>query len=151
NLGDCAAVSRDHACDVPVSDRRAGSRQKKIAAAAAEISLAFAPRGQCREAWRRVLPDLFPFLAAEEEQLVFHNGSGQIPTEVVEPEFAFLRRKEVPRVERVIPDELEDAAMELIAAASRYYVHRSARVPAVLRRKVRGLDVDLANEINSDV
>ena len=59
--------------------------------------------------------------------------------------------KIVVRVQLVVPKELKDASKKLVLATSRNDVDRCARVAAKLGREVRRLDVDLTDEIDTDI
>ena len=70
-------------------------------------------------------------LAGKKEKLVFLDGPVEVPAEIVKAEFPSYRRKEGARIQLVITDKLEDAAVITIAAAPRDHVNRSAGIAAI--------------------
>ena len=75
-------------------------------------------------------------MTSKKEEFVFLDGPVEVPAEIVEAEFPFYGRKERPRIQLVIAEKFEDAAMITIATSARYNVDRSARIAPVFGREV---------------
>ena len=61
------------------------------------------------------------------------------------------RCKEIPRIELVVAQEFECAAMEFVSTAARYYINLGAGVSSVFSRKVRSLNLNFLNEVDTHV
>src|SRR5262249_48964902 len=100
-------------------------------------------RGRQRRADRvHVLTDDLPLLSAKEEQLVLLDRAAQVPAEVVEPELLLLllsvahSREETPRLALGLPQESQNPADELVAAAASDNVNGSPGVAPVFGGEV---------------
>src|SRR5713101_3162675 len=103
----------------------------QCAATPAEVSSSFCPGWHRAPHRRRVQPDVLPLFTDKKEKLVFLDGAVKVPAEIVKAEFPFSGRKEEARIQLVVAEKLEDAAMITVAAAARDNVNRSAGVAPV--------------------
>ena len=131
--------------------RRAGSRLGRVAQRAIvrrahdavspaqterEIAAQVGQRRQGAPGWIERAPDVLPLLSAEEEELVLPDGAADAVAKVVEAQLAHVGRKEVARVQFVVAQKFEQAAVKLVAAAARGDVDGRAGLPAVLGGEV---------------
>src|SRR5207237_7648065 len=101
-----------------------------------EITQPFCSGRQTTFDRRRIQPDAFIFLAHKKEELVFLNRSVEVPTEIVEAQLRFHRREEKSRVEFVVTEKLEGAAVIRVAATARDDIDRGAGVAPVFSGEV---------------
>jgi hypothetical protein len=64
------------------------------------------------------LPDSLPLLAYEEKKLAALDRAAQVPAVVVKAKGTLDGREEIARVQLVVPEELEQAAVESVFAAT---------------------------------
>src|SRR5207248_11417279 len=116
-----------------------------------EIAPSFCSGGQRTPHRRRVQPDVLPLFPGKKEKLVFLDGAIKVPAEIIKAKFSPYRRKEGARVQLIVTDKFEDAAVITIAAASGDDIHGSAGVASVFGREVRCLDFDFLNKVDPHV
>jgi hypothetical protein len=84
---------------------------------------------------------------SEIEQLVLADRSAHAPAELVALEGVLRDRKELPRVEVAVADELEHGAVDIVCAGARHDVDHAAAGVAVLRGEVAREKTELLNGI----
>ena len=102
------------------------------AQAEGEIAPSFGPGWQRASHRRRVQPYVFPLLPGKKEKLVFLDGPIKVPAEIIKAKFSPYRRKEGARIQLIVTEKFEDAAVITIAAAPGDDVNRCAGVAPVL-------------------
>src|SRR5712692_392276 len=132
-------------------DRRITRGHIKRPATPAEVSSSFCPGWHRAPHRRRVQSDVLPLFTSKKEKLVFLDGPVEVPAEIVKAEFPFYGGKEGARIQLVVAEKFEGAAMITIAAAARDDVNRSAGIASVFGREICGLNLDFLNEVNADV
>src|SRR5207237_8690017 len=95
--------------------------------------------------------DAFIFLAHKKEELVFLDWTVEVPSEIVEAQLRFHRREEKSRVEFVVTEKLEGAAVIRVAATARDDIDRGAGVAPVFSREVRSLNFNFLNKVDADI
>ena len=142
--------------DLVVGERRASAGRGVDGARVADRSesgeIAGAQRGVRH---RKGLGDrpacALPLVADEEEGAILHKAAAERPAELMLLERRHRRPpvvEEVVRVEPVVPDELEQAAVDAVAACLGRHVDQRRRLPPELGRVHRLLDLDLLNRVD---
>ena len=95
----------------------------------------------------RILPDDGSLVAAEEKQLVLHNGSADRPTELVALYGIALRGEGISRIENSISNKLEQIAMKLVGSRFRHQGDRARGFHSILGGRGTGFDFELLQRI----
>jgi hypothetical protein len=92
-----------------------------------------------------------PLIVGEEERTIGANRTADHGAKLVaakERLDGVRRREEVPRVQRLVTEELEHAAADDVRAGFRGEVDDAAVEPAEFRRRAVGLDLELLNRVD---
>src|SRR6202011_206495 len=95
--------------------------------------------------------ETLPLFTDEEEEFVLDDGTSNEAAEVVEDKLGGLGGEVVTGVEVVVADDLECAAVEGVRTALSDYVEGGARGAAELGGGVGGIDLELLDEVRTDV
>src|SRR5207302_4640488 len=92
------------------------------------------------------------FVIREEKRFVVPDRPAQRSSELVPVErLRAALIEEFPRIERVVTEELEDAAMEAIGSRARDRADNTAGGPAILGRVVLRQDAELKDRIDAKI
>ena len=106
-------------------------------------------RRRHRQQRRQAFADVVALEAGEEERPITPDRAAQRPAVRVLPPGALLGAvEEIPRVERVVAEELEERALELVLARLAAHQDRRAATAAVLRLVVVRHDLELADGVD---
>ncbi len=97
------------------------------------------------------MPETLPLFPYEEEEFVLDDWAADVEAEVVVNELRLLPGDVVGRVKGVVPQVLKCAAMDLVGARLGDNIEGRTRRATVFGGRVRGVDLDLLNEVRTDV
>ena len=125
--------------DLPAATRRRGDT--------GEVAIQHGLSRHEADRLRRVALLDSSLVTAEEKHFVLHQRAADSSPELVPLQAVALRSKEVTRVEPVVPNEVEDAAIEGVRARLGHDVDCRCGVMPIPRRQRARLDLELLNGI----
>ena len=136
----------DSVVDEPAGERNlaAGAGRRREGR---EIAVAHRRSGHEAERGRRIAPFDLSLIPGEKKHPVAHERTAHGPTHLIALQAVPLGRKEVPRVEPVIPHELEHVSADAVRAGLGDDVDRRRRVVTVAGRQCARLDFEFLDGV----